>query len=138
MATKKRVIAEEAEEALSRARLHMDSNHIEMRHDEELAKIVSFASNQRTATRMLGRIMQTMPEGKGPRVDEEQRSEQFWGRNRKLETDIDNTLEKLKLVDKQLERENGEVMEICRELDQVEERLKSFAGAKSPDHLQKI
>ena len=47
-------------------------------------------------------------------------------------------MEKLKCIDKQLERESGEVMEICRELDQVEERLKSFAGAKTPDHMQKI
>ena len=29
-------------------------------------------------------------------------------------------------------------MDICRELDQVEDRLKSFAGAKTPDHMQKI
>ena len=84
MATKKRVIVEEAQEALTRARMHSDTNHIDMRHDEELAKIVSFASSQRTATRMLGRIMQSMPEGRGPRADEEQRSEQFWARNRKF------------------------------------------------------
>ena len=54
--------------------MQTDANHIEMRHDEELAKIVSFASSQRTATRMLGRIMQSMHEEKGPRADEEQRS----------------------------------------------------------------
>ena len=74
MANKKRVIMAEAKESLSRARLQTDANHIEMRHDEELAKIVSFASSQRTATRMLGRIMQSMHEERGPRADEEQRS----------------------------------------------------------------
>ena len=45
-----------------------------MGSDEELNKIVSFAANQRTATRMLAKIMQTLPEVKGPRIDEEQRS----------------------------------------------------------------
>lgn len=33
---------------------------------------------------MLGRIIQTIPNINGPRIDEEERSEQFWGRNRKL------------------------------------------------------
>jgi len=51
---------------------------------------------------MLGKIAQTIPEIKGPRIDEEERSEQFWSRNRKLENDIDNILEKLKTIDKQV------------------------------------
>ena len=71
-------------------------------------------------------------------MDEEQRSEQFWTKNHKLEKEIDVILEKLKLIDKQLEKENGEVMEICLELDQVESKLKSFVGAKTPDHVQKV
>jgi hypothetical protein len=29
-------------------------------------------------------------------------------------------------------------METCRELDRIEETLKSFVGAKSPDHVQKV
>jgi hypothetical protein len=38
---------------------------------------------------MLGKIIQTIPEIKGPRIDEDERSEQFWARNKKLENDID-------------------------------------------------
>ena len=30
------------------------------------------------------------------------------------------------------------MLEICRELDRIEETLKSFVGAKSPDHVQKV
>lgn len=41
---------------------------------------------------MLGKIIKTIPEIKGPRTDEDERSEQFWARNRKLENDIDTIL----------------------------------------------
>jgi len=41
---------------------------------------------------MLAKIAQTIPEIKGPRIDEEERSDQFWSRNRKLENDIDTIL----------------------------------------------
>ena len=87
---------------------------------------------------MLGRIIQTVPEIKGPRIDEEERSEQFWARNRKLENDIDLILEKLKTIDKQLEKENVEVIDICKDLDRIEDTLKSFVGAKSQEHVSKV
>ena len=70
--------------------------------DEEFLRIVGFCQNPETAVKMLGKIIQSVPEMKGPRIDEEERSEQFWAVNRKLENDIDTILEKLKTIDKQV------------------------------------
>ena len=43
---------------------------------------------------------------------------------------MDNMLEKLKNIDKNLEKQNKEVLEICKSLDHIEETLKSIAGVK--------
>lgn len=78
---------------------------------------------------MLGRIVQTIPEVKGPRIDEDERSEQFWARNRKLENDIDNILEKLKSIDKQV------VIEVFSLKDKTEKCykfVKSWIESKIP------
>jgi hypothetical protein len=74
----------------------------ELSTDEDLLKMTSFCQNVRTAVKMLGKIVHTIPAIQGPRIDEEERSEQFWARNRKLENDIDSILEKLKTTDKQV------------------------------------
>lgn len=47
-------------------------------------------------------------------------------------------MEKLKTIDKQLEKENVEVVDICRDLDRIEDTLKSFVGAKSQEHVSKV
>jgi hypothetical protein len=41
-----------------------------------------------------------LPELKGPRADEEEKSENFWMKNRQLENEIDSMLEKMKAIDK--------------------------------------
>jgi hypothetical protein len=98
---KRRRILEEAEERLSKVKMGGETQ-VDLTNDEELARVTSFCQNPKTAVKMLGRIIQTIPNISGPRIDEEERSEQFWSRNRKLETDIDVILEKLKSIDKQV------------------------------------
>jgi hypothetical protein len=44
--------------------------------------------------------MRLLPELRGPRVDEEEKSEGFWSKNRQLENEIDSMLEKMKAIDK--------------------------------------
>jgi hypothetical protein len=100
MGVKRRRILEEAEERLLRARAGEVA--VDLANDDEVARVTSFCQNPRTAVKMLGRIIQTIPNISGPRIDEEERSEQFWARNRKLENDIDVILEKLKAIDKQV------------------------------------
>lgn len=102
MRAKRRRILEEAEERLAKARVGEVA--VDLVNDDEMARVTSFCQNPKTAVKMLGRIMQTIPNISGPRIDEEERSEQFWGRNRKLENDIDVILEKLKAIDKQVRR----------------------------------
>lgn len=46
----------------------------DMANDEDLLRVTNFCQNPRTAVRMLGRIVQTVPEVKGPRIDEDERS----------------------------------------------------------------
>lgn len=82
MGLKRRRIMEEAEERLGKARA--GEVQVDMVNDDELARVTNFCQNPKTAVKMLGRIIQTIPNISGPRIDEEERSEQFWGRNRKL------------------------------------------------------
>lgn len=83
MAAKRRRILEEADERLSKAKMGTDMQ-VDLVNDDELARVTSFCQNPKTAVKMLGRIIQTIPNICGPRIDEDERSEQFWSRNRKL------------------------------------------------------
>jgi hypothetical protein len=48
-------------------------------------------------------------------------------------------LEKMKNLDKNLEKENHDVNDICKNLDHIEENLKSIAGNnKGEDNLEKV
>jgi len=69
MAAKKKKIFESAEERLMRVR-NSSENRMDLSKDEDFIKITSFSSNTRTAVKMLGKIVQTIPEMKGPRIDE--------------------------------------------------------------------
>lgn len=70
MAAKKRRIIEEADERLNKARNNIDPNQIDFVNDDELAKVTSFCQNPKTAVKMLGKIIQTIPNISGPRIDE--------------------------------------------------------------------
>lgn len=74
MAAKKRRILEDAEEKLVKTRHSVDPNQLDFVNDEELSKITNFCQNPRTAVKMLGKIIQTIPNISGPRIDEEERS----------------------------------------------------------------
>ena len=102
IAAKKNRLFEDAAEKLNQAKCSPEHSWSDIVKDEDFLKITSFCQNPQTAVKMLGRIIQTVPEIKGPRIDEDERSEQFWARNRKLENDIDTILEKLKTIDKQV------------------------------------
>lgn len=69
MSAKKRRIIEEAEEKLNKARKNVDPNQIDFVNDDELAKVTSFCQNPKTAVKMLGKIIQTIPNISGPRID---------------------------------------------------------------------
>lgn len=69
MAAKKRRILEDAEEKLVKTRHSVDPNQIDFVNDDELLKITSFCQNPRTAVKMLGKIIQTIPNISGPRID---------------------------------------------------------------------
>ena len=70
MTSKKRKIIEEANEKMNKAKLNIDTNHPDLINDEEFVRITSFCQNPKTAVKMLGKIIQTIPEIKGPRIDE--------------------------------------------------------------------
>lgn len=48
-----------------------NENTMDFTNDEDFIKITNFCNNTRTAVKMLGKIVQTIPEMKGPRIDEE-------------------------------------------------------------------
>lgn len=50
---------------------HNPDGNSEISQDEDFLKVTSFCQNQRTAVKMLARIVQTIPEVKGPRIDED-------------------------------------------------------------------
>jgi hypothetical protein len=70
MSVKKRKILETADDQLAKARENADINIVDLANDDEFSKITNFCQNPRTAVRMLGKIIQTIPEMKGPRIDE--------------------------------------------------------------------
>lgn len=70
MAVKKRKILEVADDQLAKARENADINIVDLSNDDEFSKITNFCQNPRTAVKMLGKIIQTIPEMKGPRIDE--------------------------------------------------------------------
>lgn len=70
MAVKKRKILEVADDQLAKARENADINIVDLANDDEFSKITNFCQNPRTAIKMLGKIIQTIPEMKGPRIDE--------------------------------------------------------------------
>jgi hypothetical protein len=70
MAVKKRKILEVADDQLAKARENADINIVDLANDDEFSKITNFCQNPRTAVKMLGKIIQTIPEMKGPRIDE--------------------------------------------------------------------
>lgn len=69
MQTKKRKLQDEVEDKLERARNVVDLSQFEYVDDEEFCKVTAFCQNPKTAIKILGKIMQTMPDIKGPRND---------------------------------------------------------------------
>jgi len=69
IAAKKTKILEEAQEKLNQARCQPEKNWSEIIKDEDFLKVTSFCQNPEIAVKMLGRIIQTVPEIKGPRID---------------------------------------------------------------------
>ena len=63
-------ILEEAREKLNQARCQPEKNWSEIIKDEDFLKVTNFCQNPEIAVKMLGRIIQTVPEIKGPRIDE--------------------------------------------------------------------
>ncbi len=72
MGLKRRRMMEDAEERLGKAR--MGEVQVDLINDDELSRITNFCQNPKTAIKMLGRIIQTIPNIGGPRIDEEERS----------------------------------------------------------------
>ncbi len=70
MAAKKKRILEEADEKLIKAKNNVDPNQLDFVNDDELAKVTNFCQNPKTAVKMLGKIIQTVPNISGPRIDE--------------------------------------------------------------------
>lgn len=74
-ALKRRRIREEMEDRLERARSHQgDLNSFEHMNDEEFLRIVEFCPNTHMAIKILGKVMNLVPELRGPRADEEEKS----------------------------------------------------------------
>jgi hypothetical protein len=69
MVAKKRRILEDAEDRLTKTRNSVDINQIDFVNDDELAKVTNFCQNPKTAVKMLGKIIQTIPNINGPRID---------------------------------------------------------------------
>lgn len=70
MAAKKRRIVEDAEERLTKAKNNIDPSQIDFVNDDQLAKVTNFCQNPKTAVKMLGKIIQTIPNISGPRIDQ--------------------------------------------------------------------
>ena len=73
------------EEKIERARhFNGDLNHFEYINDEDMLRITEFCSNTNMAIIILRKVMSLVPEIRGPRADEEEKSESFWAKNRQL------------------------------------------------------
>lgn len=65
------------------------------------------------------------------------RSQEFWTYNKNIESEIDGLLKRLKYYDQELEKDNAEIHEICRQLDQVDESIKDILVSKSDSHVSR-
>ena len=70
VAAKRRRIIEEADERISKLKFNADSSTIDFVNDDQIARVTNFCQNPRTAVKMLGKIVQTIPNIVGPRIDE--------------------------------------------------------------------
>lgn len=68
---------------------------------------------------------------------ENSNSGSFWATNKKLEAEIDQCLHRLKELDARTEKLAGEEFTICRDIDEVEERIKELLVSRTPDHVRK-
>ena len=67
-------------------------------NDDEFAKIVEFSPNIEMGIKIISKIIKLLPEMRGPRADEEEKSEVFWNKNREIENDVDDMLAQLKNI----------------------------------------
>ncbi|KAM3134224.1 hypothetical protein pb186bvf_013644 [Paramecium bursaria] len=65
------------------------------------------------------------------------RSQEFWNGNKVIESEIDTLLKRLKYYDSELDKDNSEIYEICRQLDAIDEQIKDLLISKLQDNVQR-
>ncbi|CAD8107888.1 unnamed protein product [Paramecium primaurelia] len=84
--------------------------------------------------KLLGNVMRDQQDRK---VMELSKSQEFWQHNKNVETEIDNLLKKLKYFDNELEKDNNEIYEICRQLDTIDDSIRDLLITKVDDNVQR-
>ncbi|CAD8111506.1 unnamed protein product [Paramecium sonneborni] len=84
--------------------------------------------------KLLGNVMRDQQDRK---LMELSKSQEFWQYNKNVETEIDNLLKKLKYFDNELEKDNNEIYEICRQLDTIDDNIRDLLITKVDDNVQR-
>ncbi|CAK58176.1 unnamed protein product (macronuclear) [Paramecium tetraurelia] len=133
---KKRRLKEEFSNKIAELKRYQQEDYIQdlQRIEDPLIQSLMQQKSLPKMQKLLGSVMRDQQDRK---VMELSKSQEFWQHNKNVETEIDNLLKKLKYFDNELEKDNNEIYEICRQLDTIDDSIRDLLITKVDDNVQR-
>ncbi|CAD8195885.1 unnamed protein product [Paramecium octaurelia] len=133
---KKRRLKEEFSNKIAELKRYQQEDYIQdlQRIEDPLIQSLMQQKSLPKMQKLLGNVMRDQQDRK---VMELSKSQEFWQHNKNVETEIDNLLKKLKYFDNELEKDNNEIYEICRQLDTIDDSIRDLLITKVDDNVQR-
>ncbi|CAD8202460.1 unnamed protein product [Paramecium octaurelia] len=133
---KKRRLKEEFSNKIAELKRYQYEDYVQdlQRVEDPLIQSLMQQKSLPKMQKLLGNVMRDQQDRK---VMELSKSQEFWQYNKNVETEIDNLLKKLKHFDNELEKDNNEIYEICRQLDTIDDNIRDLLITKVDDNVQR-
>ncbi|CAD8096117.1 unnamed protein product [Paramecium primaurelia] len=133
---KKRRLKEEFSNKIAELKRYQYEDYVQdlQRIEDPLIQSLMQQKSLPKMQKLLGNVMRDQQDRK---VMELSKSQEFWQHNKNVETEIDNLLKKLKYFDNELEKDNNEIYEICRQLDSIDDNIRDLLITKVDDNVQR-
>ncbi|CAK60770.1 unnamed protein product (macronuclear) [Paramecium tetraurelia] len=133
---KKRRLKEEFSNKIAELKRYQYEDYVQdlQRVEDPLIQSLMQQKSLPKMQKLLGNVMRDQQDRK---VMELSKSQEFWQYNKNVETEIDNLLKKLKYFDNELEKDNNEIYEICRQLDTIDDNIRDLLITKVDDNVQR-
>ncbi|CAD8121779.1 unnamed protein product [Paramecium sonneborni] len=133
---KKRRLKEEFSNKIAELKRYQYEDYVQdlQRIEDPLIQSLMQQKSLPKMQKLLGNVMRDQQDRK---VMELSKSQEFWQLNKNVETEIDNLLKKLKYFDNELEKDNNEIYEICRQLDTIDDNIRDLLITKVDDNVQR-